>query len=109
MRAGGRMDEASIVRYITATFPDAPVATADGNSFFMYEHDRMMPFATLVTNNAYDQASGLDRTGVFRLNVGVKKETYRALFGDQPGPGDTDFTKLDQLMPHPVYAAQSWV
>jgi hypothetical protein len=44
-------------------------------------------------------------------------EHFRSFFGPQPpSPGasgvvDTchDFTALDQLMPHPVYAPQSWV
>jgi len=65
----------------------------------------------------FDRASNLNRPGVFRLNIGVNKDTYRSLFGPQPPlPGassvvDTghDFTAVDQLMPHPVYAPQSWV
>ena len=32
--------------------------------------------------------------------------TFRALF---PQSDDHDFTALDRLMPHPVYAPQSWV
>jgi Family of unknown function (DUF6194) len=48
---------------------------------------------------------------------GVSKQTYRSLFGPQPPvPGSAgvvntghDFTALDQILPHPVYAPQSWV
>jgi hypothetical protein len=64
----------------------------------------------------FDRASNLDRPGVFRLNVGVGRETYRSLFGprsggDAAGPADAghDFAALDRLLPHPVYAPQSWV
>ena len=66
----------------------------------------MYPFATLVSNHAHDQASDLDRPGVYRLNVGVGKATFRSLF---PEDADQDYAALDVLMPHPVYAAQSWI
>ena len=43
-----------------------------------------MPFATIVTKDytGFDTASDLNRPGVFRLNVGVGRDTFRALFGD---------------------------
>jgi hypothetical protein len=80
---------------------------------------RRFPLATIVTKDYgdFDCASQLKRPGVFRLNIGVSKATYRSLFGPQPtsspagsavGTGH-DFTALDQIMPHPVYAPQSWV
>jgi hypothetical protein len=112
------MDEASITQYITDTFAGVEMATALGYTFFFYGPDRKLPFATLATqDNDYDRASHLDRPGVFRLNIGVERDTYRSLFGPQPSaPGaagvvDTghDFTVLDRLLPHPVYAPQSWV
>jgi hypothetical protein len=51
---------------------------------------------------------------VFRLNIGVSRDTFRALLGYAPGEESTtssayDFAALDRLMPHPVYAPQSWV
>jgi hypothetical protein len=117
------MDSDAITQYITDTFDGLNVVTADGNTFFIYDPEgklppeRQMPFATLVTNDSYDQVSNLNRPSVCRLNIGVSKETYRALFGQQPSPPgadgivDTghDFTALDHLLPHPVYAPQSWV
>jgi hypothetical protein len=119
----GNVDEASIARYITDTFDGVDVVVDSGNSFFFYDPgdkrppDRTLPFATLVTNDRYDNASQLDRPSVFRLNVGVGKDTYRALFGPQPSPPgasgvvDTghDFTALDHILPHPVYAPMSWI
>jgi len=78
-----------------------------------------MPFATIVTKDYgdFDCASNLNRPSVFRLNVGVSKETYRSLFGAQTSPsgadgdvdGGYDFTALDQLLPHPVYGRMYWV
>ena len=112
------MDETSITQYITDTFADVATSTAQGYTFFFYGPDRKMPFATLGTqDDDYDRASNLNRSGVFRLNIGVSRDTYRSLFGPQPSPpGPTgvvdtghDFSALDQLLPHPVYAPQSWV
>jgi uncharacterized protein DUF6194 len=112
------MDEASITQYITDTFAGVETATAQGYTFFFYGPHRKLPFATLATQDKdYDRVSHLDRPSVFRLNVGVSKETYRSLFGSQPSsPGaggvvDTGhyFTALDQILPHPVYAPMSWV
>ena len=117
------MDEREIVRYLSEDLDGVEAVTANGDWFFFYDperklpHDRRMPFATLVTGDLYDHASNLSREGVFRLNIGVGKETYRSLFGDPPAPaGETgvvetghDFTALDQIMPHPVYAPQHWV
>jgi hypothetical protein len=70
-----------------------------------------------VTSDQYDSASNLNRPGVFRLNIGVRKETYQSMFGAAPafpaggGVVDTghDFAALDQIMPHPIYAAMAWV
>jgi hypothetical protein len=112
------MDEASVTQYIKDTFTGIETTEAFGYTFFFYGPDRMMPFATLGTkDDDYDRASNLNRPSVFRLNIGVSKETYRSLFGPQPSPPgisgvvDTghDFAALDKLMPHPVYAPQSWV
>ena len=117
------MDETAITQYITDTFDGVDLTVADGDTFCFYDPDRTdaldrrLPFATLVTDDRYEQASELHRPSVFRLNIGVGKETYRSLFGPQPAPPgatgivDTghDFTALDQILPHPVYAPMSWV
>jgi hypothetical protein len=130
------MDEASITRYIADTFDGVDVVVASretgapevawGDIFFSFDPDRdlepkhRLPFATIVTKDYgdFDCASNLNRPGVFRLNIGVSKDTYRSLFGPQqplhPGASGVvdaghDFTTVDHLMPHPVYAPQSWV
>src|SRR5262245_52682373 len=128
------MDEASITQYIVDTFAGVDVvhpeacggpAIAWGDTFFIYDPERNLeakyrfPFATIVTKDYadFDCASNLNRPGVFRLNIGVSKDTYRSWFGSQePSPGPSgvvntghDFSALDQIMPHPVYAPQSWI
>lgn len=102
------MDEAAVARYIATAFDRVHVHTSeDGTSFFFYEPDRMFPFATLVVNDAHDTASDLNRSGVFRLNIGVGRKTFKSLF---PESGEaSDFTALDRLMPHPVYGRNLWL
>ena len=121
------MDQDAIIQYITDTFTginvlrptDGPGA---GDTFFYYDPQQNIdlthsfPFATMVTKDyaGFDTASQLDRPGVFRLNIGVSRDTFQALFGYPPtafsAKSDTyDFAALDQLLPHPAYAVQSWV
>ncbi|HET8740622.1 MAG TPA: DUF6194 family protein [Acidimicrobiia bacterium] len=86
-----------------------------GDTFFFYDPDgitvpeRRLPFATIVTGNypGFDEASDLDRDGVFRVNMWVGRETC-----DQYAPRngtDIDYAVLDQVIPHPIYAKQSWL
>jgi hypothetical protein len=107
------VNETEISRYITETFEGVDVVTDSGTDFFFYNPDsgvppdHKFPFVTLVTSDLYDQFSNLDRPSVFRLNIGISKETFRSLFAENPG--SYDFTALDQVMPHPVYGRQYWV
>jgi Family of unknown function (DUF6194) len=122
------VNEAEISRYITETFEGVDVVADAGNSFFFYNPDsnvppdHKFPFVTLVTSDIYDQFSNLNRPSVFRLNIGIGKQTFRSLFGEHSLPcgrdsaaesgenaSDYDFTALDQVMPHPVYGRMYWV
>ena len=105
------MDETTIAKYITDTFTGVETTDAFGYTFFFYKSERKLPFATLAaTDNPYDQVSNLDRPGVFRLNIGVSRQTFQSLFGTNKVDVSTyDFTALDTLMPHPEYAAQHFV
>jgi hypothetical protein len=123
------VNEAQISRNITETFEGVDVVVASGDSFFFYNPDSNLPpdhkfpFVTMVTSDINDQFSNLNRPSVFRLNIGIGKQTFRSLFGEpaalpsvrdsatESGESsrDYDFTALDQLMPHPVYGRMSWV
>jgi uncharacterized protein DUF6194 len=101
------MDEAAITQYIVDTFDDVDVVTAGSGTFFSRDPERHWPnFATLVTSDEYDTASNLDRPGVYRLNIGVSKATFNSFARSDAAH---DFTELDKVMPHPVYARQHWV
>lgn len=83
-----------------------------GDTFFFYDPDgvtvpeRRLPYATIVTGDypGFDEASDLNRPGVFRVNFWVDRDTSALHISD-----DIDYTVLDQVIPHPVYAKQSWL
>ena len=105
------MDETTITQYILDTFEGVESTDNLGYRFFFYGPDRMLPFATIAASgNPYERVSNLDRPGVFRLNIGVSRQTFQSLFGaSKVELSAYDFTALDKFMPHPDYAAQNWV
>ena len=73
---------------------------------------RKLAFATIwFSDNDFDRVSNLDRSGgAFRVNIGVRKETFASLFRESAADLDSyDFTQCDKLMPHPHYAAQHFI
>jgi hypothetical protein len=122
----GIVDQDAIIRSVKDTFTGVEVVRPTdgpgaGDTFFYdprrdLDPRRRLPFATIVTKDyaGFDEASKLDRPDVFRLNIGVGRDTFRALFGHPPGEDSTksaayDFAALDRLLPHPTYGRQAWV
>ncbi len=105
------MTQAEIAQYILDTFPGVETAENLGYTFFFYGTDRMLPFATIATRDQEgDRVSNLDRPDVFRLNIGVSRQTFQSLFGtEQVDVSGYDYTVLDRIMPHPDYAAQNYI
>jgi len=105
------MDKSTVVDYITKTFPDVEAITMYGYDMFFFRSDRVLSFATILdADYDYDNFSDLDRPGVFRLNIGVSKQTFQSLFGMEKVDVDRyDFTTLDLIMPHPQYAQQHFI
>ena len=95
-----------IHRYILTTYPDTVVAAIEGGTFYSCDPANFPNFATVVTSDAFDDASNLSRPDAFRLNIGLSRDTFQRLVGDQEEP---DYTALNQLMPHPIYAKQLYV
>ena len=105
------IDDSFITSYITSTFENVETAVNLGYTFFFYRDDHMLPFATIASSdNEYERVSNLDRPGVFRLNIGVSRETFKSLFGtNKINVDDYDFTALDIIMPYPDYSSQSFI
>jgi hypothetical protein len=117
------MDADQMRQHLRETFAGVRMDEAGGDTFVTYDPDgdlpadRWHPFATIVTGDHHDTASDLGHPGVYRLNVGVTKQTYTAHLGAVPTArdaggvlvGDADYTARDRLMPHPVYGNQHWI
>lgn len=64
-----------------------------------------------------DKSSELDRAGIYRVNLGVRRQTFIDMFSyvpERPAKGgivdmDYDFTQTDKIIPHPVYAWMGWI
>ena len=122
------MDAAAILRHARDALDGLDVLSTPGCEFLYHDpersipHDRRQPFATIVTDDtahgASDRASDLARRGLYRVNVGVERDTYRAMLGPEPGWGDPakggvidgpDYARVDAWLPHPVYAPMHWM
>ena len=102
--------------------PDVRPVLAWGEvSYFVNPEGRLKRgayFATIKTaDGENDRASNLHRDGVWRLNFGLPKGDFAALFGAPPKrpakgqaiSGPWDFQAMNTLTPHPVYGWMGWV
>lgn len=111
------MTIADIKAFILMEYQDARAVESDGDMFLMHGADDKFPFATIITkDNEFDAASDLNRDGVFRLNMGIDRDSFTALFGDRHFKGiggylksDIDFQALNVIFPHPMYGAMYWI
>ncbi len=115
------MTPEEIIQYICSNLSGVVPKASWGETSLFYNPGRVLPngvyFCTLKQHNGEnDQASNLEREGVFRVAIGLNPKTYVRLFGQKPArpskggivATDHDFTKLNELMPHPIYAWMCW-
>ena len=111
-----------IIEIITTNLNGVKPKSSWGETSLFYNPQNTLPngvyFCTIKEKDGEnDKSSNLSRDNVFRLSIGVPKDTYLSLFGEKPkrpekgGIVNTghDFTQVDILMPHPIYAWMSWV
>lgn len=80
-----------------------------GYIFFFVGDDHRLPFVTIGhSDNEFDKVSNLNREGVFRINIGVSKETFESVLAD-PNVENVDYSVLDVFLPHPHYSKQNFV
>jgi erythromycin esterase-like protein len=86
-----------------------------GDRFFFLGSDRYRPFATIVEHDVpgFDEDSRVDRAGIFRLNIEIGREEFQRRFGYRPAElpdhrAGIDFTRLDEILPHPAYGTRGW-
>jgi hypothetical protein len=104
------VNEAEISRYITETGESVDVVTDSGNSFFYNPDmnvapDHRFPFVTLVTSDLYDQFCYLSRPSIFRLNIGIGKQTFRSL---STSKGNLRFPSYDKCKTNATVSRVRW-
>ncbi|HOE42803.1 MAG TPA: DUF6194 family protein [Rhodoferax sp.] len=115
------MTPGDIANDICSRFAGVNPKASWGETALFYNPGHQLPhgvyFCTIKQHDGEnDKASRLDRDGVFRVAIGLAPATYARLFGkkpERPGKGECvatghDFTALNVLMPHPVYAWMGW-
>ncbi len=115
------MTPADIAHDICARFAGVVPKASWGETALFYNPGQRLAhgvyFCTLKQQDGNnDKASHLDREGVFRVAIGLAPTRYASLFGSKPArPAKGacvvtghDFTALNVLMPHPVYAWMGW-
>ena len=122
VRGGAAVTADEVIRYVLAAYPGVVPKRTWGERSLFYNPGGALPSGTYFLtvkekDGANDAASRLDRAGVYRVNVGVTKGTYRGLFGELPARPPRggvvatghDFARLDEVMPHPVYGWGAWI
>ncbi len=80
-----------------------------GYVFFFVGDDHRLSFVTIAnSDNDWDNVSNLNREGVFRVNIGISKETFKNLIV-KSDDGLVDYSILNTFLPHPEYAKQNFV
>ena len=97
-----------ILNYCTEHLPDTVLVESWGEKGIFYNPDHVLKRGVYVLtvkekDGANDKGSNLSREGVFRTNMGLRKQTFSKLFGSipaRPAAGEVvrmeyDFTLLD--------------
>ena len=116
------MNSSELEFWIFQNYQGLIVTKAYRETSFFYNPDETLPrgiyFATIKESDGpNDRASKLDREGIYRFSIGVGKKQYQEMFGNipkRPSKGnivklDFDFSRLNEMMPHPIYAWMGWV
>lgn len=111
-----------ISNYLLKNFQGLKSINAWGEISLFYNPDNLLKrgiyFCTIKEKDGEnDGASNLNRIGIFRMNFGVSKNTFKGIFQTVPKrptkgkciEGNYDFQALDTLIPHPVYGWMAWV
>lgn len=102
------MNESGVIEFVSK-LDNVQQEENYGYTFFFVGDDHRLPFVTLAdSDNEYDSVSNLNREGVFRINIGVSRETFTSLLGDYNSE-DIEYSALNVFLPHPDYAKQNFI
>lgn len=111
-----------IITYCLDNLPDTILVSSWGESGIFYNPNNTLKRGIYVLtvkekDGDNDKSSDLSRENIYRVNIGIRKNTFIDMFGSVPARPPKgrivdmpfDFTQTDKLLPHPVYAWMSWV
>ncbi|MDE7326369.1 MAG: hypothetical protein K2N63_08850 [Lachnospiraceae bacterium] len=111
-----------IINYCLENLEGTILVNSWGEQGIFYNPDRKLKRGIYVLtikekDGDNDRSSNLNREDVYRMNLGVRKSTFSKLFGPlpkRPAKGCTvdvncDFSAVNVLLPHPVYAWMGWI
>jgi hypothetical protein len=111
-----------ILEFLLSNFSGLKVLNKYGEISCFYNPENKLKhgiyFLTIKESDGpNDKVSRLNRDDIFRISFGISQQTFKNLFLNipkRPLKGqiidmDYDFAKVDELMPHPIYAWMSWV
>lgn len=102
------MNQSEVEAFI-ATLDNVQQEENFGYIFFFVGDDHRLQFVSIAhADNDYDSVSHLNREGVFRVDIGVSKETFASLFGEFTSE-NIDYSVLNVFLPHPSYSKQHFV
>ncbi len=116
------MEVNNILKYCTDNLAGTVLVESWGEKGIFYNPGYVLKRGVYVVtvkekDGDNDKASNLNRDGIFRVNIGLRKPTFQKMFGkipSRPSAGGVvemnyDFTALDTILPHPVYAWMGWI
>lgn len=116
------MDPNQILEYCLSALDGTVLVESWGEKGIFYNPGQVLKRGIYVLtvkekDGKNDRASDLNRSGAYRVNIGLRKATFQKLFGPlpaRPAAGSVvdmayDFTALDTLLPHPVYGWMGWI
>ena len=111
-----------ILDYCLANFKDTVLVNSWGEDGIFYNPGGKLKRGVYVLtvkekDGENDKSSKLDRDNVYCINLGIRKDTFSKMFGNipkRPAKGcvvdmDYDFSSINKVMPHPVYAWMGWI
>lgn len=111
-----------IIKYCTEKLKDVVLVNSWGEEGIFYNPQQKLKRGVYILtikekDGTNDKSSNLNRDNIFRVNLGIRKATFKKLFGEipkRPAAGcivhmEYDFTATDKIIPHPVYAWMGWI
>lgn len=116
------MEPIEVINYCLKNLNDTVLVESWGENGIFYNPNGVLKRGIYVLtvkekDGQNDKASDLNRKNIYRVNLGLRKDTFKQLFEfipKRPAAGgvvemDYDFKALNKIIPHPVYGWMGWI